>query len=201
MFFVRLVPPYWFRYRKLRRPAKFEPAEQSIMLNVVFIAPFSEGFRLAKSVDNMRTATIPRLFNRCCPLAILWLVVSIVVNSVNLVLFARSLPHIFKEVFERVSPSVANSYAATAIAIVTTPVFVVASTDHITPKPVLDWMLFRQSVHSPTSSNHRLVDFLENCIFCVPSAIDSRSYSNRLNAGNFRPFFYGSRCSADFNHV
>ena len=82
--------------------------------------------------QGVRSAVIALLCNRC-PAAVVWLIVTVVIDAVKRVLLARARPHVFVESLERITPTMTNLDTAAAvvgIVLITRPG---ASLDHRVP--------------------------------------------------------------------
>lgn len=104
-------------------------------INPKLLGPCGEALAFSVEIIVSIGARVSHLLAACRPAAVSWLVVSIVVNAVNL--FAGGpLTHIGKEVFKRMNPPFANGYSATAVVMVLYAVGVIAPILHGSPRAV-----------------------------------------------------------------
>lgn len=72
----------------------------------------------------------------CCPLAVIWLIVAIVIYAIEGIFDTGSYPHIFEETDKAILPSIADSYALIVIASVFARMFWVTSLPHRNPRSI-----------------------------------------------------------------
>ncbi len=114
---------------EFKRPSFAYPHISSFARDSKSLTQTSQAVRNSVKRDNAIGSLIALLLRVCCPPAIAWLVVSVVVDAVNLQSF-RTLPHVFQECLEIVFPSVAHFHAPASIGRIT---FVETPGVHITP--------------------------------------------------------------------
>lgn len=96
---------------------------------------------------------VPALLSLCCPSTVSWLVVTIIVDTINGMLRRWLRPHILKERREGIPPPFANLYASSAVILPREAFSVFASDDNRTPDTIL-WhslILPRRAVYGATS--------------------------------------------------
>ncbi len=81
------------------------------MRNAKTFCPIGYAKAFSIELNHAHTAGVSALLFACCPAAIVWLVISLVVDTVNTVIDGRSFSHIRYEVFKGISPSPANDNA------------------------------------------------------------------------------------------
>lgn len=97
--------------------------------------PFSHGHRRAIVGELMIIASIVLLFQIISPPAIFWFVVTVWINSVNLISVRWSLSHVGVKILKR-HPSFADSNPSSSIVPVTNRITVVASGAHRVPDSI-----------------------------------------------------------------
>ncbi len=75
------------------------------------------------------------LFFRRRPATIPWLIISVIINSIER-LTDGAFPHVIKEVLKHFSPALANRYPSTAVLGVNWEVWISASADHRSPSSI-----------------------------------------------------------------
>lgn len=106
--------------------------------NSEFISPLSERKSLAIECHEyslVALATVVRLFFAGGPLAVAWAVTAIIFLSLKFHAF-RSWPHVSIERLKRLSPSLADCYAATSIVVISGCIGVLATPNHRPPAMV-----------------------------------------------------------------
>lgn len=97
---------------------------------------FSKSYLLsARKIHDDVSGLISALLNRSCPSAVAWLVVSVVVYTINGCIRWRPA-HILKKVFVAVEPTIAYLYSARAIVQILWVCLAVAATLHFEPNSV-----------------------------------------------------------------
>lgn len=79
---------------------------------------------------------IPSLFFRCCPTTIPRLVVAVIVNAIELVLWRRTRSHVLKKRFVTIAPAFTDLDAAPAISRKAWVVGILASRNHAGPRHI-----------------------------------------------------------------
>jgi len=85
----------------------------------------------------LRESPVTHLFGTTRPLAILWAIRSVVIDTLDRVCRRRARPHVFVERRERLVPSVAHDYATTAVVGESVLSWVAAPLLHALPHDVL----------------------------------------------------------------
>jgi hypothetical protein len=132
------------RQRTLHAPASAKPAAYRTGSYTKKTRPLGKAHRLATMFDDMASLFIEALFRQWNPLAVLWGVRAVVVNSLNRVLRGRLSPHVSEKVLE-CQPPVANANAPAAIRVVAIGARILAPINHPAPRRV-----FRDSPAVPT---------------------------------------------------
>lgn len=99
--------------------------------------PIGNGPRLTFKGDEMIPASVAHLFMACRPSAIAGFVVTVVVDAVNRMLFARPQTDIRQKIRERCEPSGANTNASTTVVLEVLERWISASTLNVAPGGVL----------------------------------------------------------------
>lgn len=105
-------------------------------LNSRFLRPVSEKLCFPIEGYQLSVSTIAGLLLRCSPPNILWLVISIIVNTVNRVLDRWRIPNIFQKCLKGMPPLWTNSYSATTIAVISGILGISTSTYNLRPRTV-----------------------------------------------------------------
>jgi hypothetical protein len=117
-------------------PAQVDPILEASTFGSKSIGPLGYTETFSAKCQNRLKPPIASLFFACCPPAVGRLIVSVVVDSFDLVVSGRSLPHIFQERLKRVSPFSAYRNAPIAVARVSNVAWGFASPDHRPPTRV-----------------------------------------------------------------
>lgn len=128
------------RQRTLCRPPAFKSSPDCLDMQSTFSAP--RGNALCPAIDR-NTSSISFVFGlllACCPHAVIRLVVSVVIASINRVLQRRLPAHVCKEVL-KLRPSLADANTASTIFGKVLTIGVVAPSQHCCPRSI-----FRSSV-------------------------------------------------------
>jgi hypothetical protein len=80
---------------------------------------------------------ISYLISFCCPTAVAWFIVSVVVDSVNGVLRGRPHAHVGNKILKRKSPSVTNRSSSLSLILVFVKRGIIASLNHVCPYAIL----------------------------------------------------------------
>lgn len=80
-----------------------------------YLTPFRKDTSFSTEENKPVAPAISGLLFRCSPLTILWSVAEIIIFSFNRVLSRRPLSHVFKEIGERFSPSLAYTYSSPSV--------------------------------------------------------------------------------------
>lgn len=132
--------------RTIDRPMIFtQSLLNEVCGNPCFLAPLYERESLAVELNHSATAGIALLLALEKPLAISRLVVSVVIRPVQLMMRRWARPHVGVKVSEA-EPTLANLYAAPAVAVVSGRTWPGAASDHVIPDPV-----FRGAAHAVRS--------------------------------------------------
>lgn len=162
-------------------PPLVEPCSQVIWINAMFSS--QHGQRQA-STSVCYVPCFPlviHLLKRRCPTAILWAVVAVIVDAVQRVRRAGSLPHVVQECVKRLLPSLADGNAAATVPKVHRSVFVIAPLHHSVVSAVL-WRVsavLRMAVRSIRCAQKRLH---ASAAFCQPATQLYRLYEFLLPA-------------------
>lgn len=97
------------------RPASPQPGMKRSYCNSGISCPLCQQLSFAIKSIRLAVSSIFLLFRSSRPLNISWLIIAIIVNAINRVLFGRSKTYIIKEGIKRISPLVTYFYSATSI--------------------------------------------------------------------------------------
>lgn len=114
-------------------PSSLESIEQRMNSNSEMSSPFGNSHFLSVKFDQSRARPISCIFVTGRPSAIAWLIVSIIVNSINRVFSTWPWANICFKFLKAVSPLVANRDSSGTVANICRMIFVVASTFHPLP--------------------------------------------------------------------
>lgn len=105
-------------------------------LHPASLGPFHKSQCLAIDSEPRRITSVPALFGSSGPPAVIWRVITVIINAVDRVLRCRALTHVGKEILETRSPSSTYRNAAATV-ICKGPVrTVLATVDHVAPAHV-----------------------------------------------------------------
>lgn len=127
------------------RPAAHQSRVQCTWEHSGFMRPISYAQGSSAVRDKFGHGRIVSLFCACRPMTIAWLIVAIVIDSVNHMFRRWTRSHVFKEVLKCL-PSRADSYATPAVSVVADGVFVRAAFQHSLPDA-----MFRSVMHAVPS--------------------------------------------------
>lgn len=128
--------------RALNRPASYKARLNCTVANAKLFHPLNETTRLSVVCDHTVSPRVACLLSTCCPPAVGFFVVPIIVVSLKCVLRRGTWPHVSKERFE-VLPLIANAYAPLSVIDVARVSLVLAAGAHVHPDIVL-----RSATHS-----------------------------------------------------
>lgn len=137
-------------------------------------SPLLNHKRFSADGNEMGSSGVRGLLAFCCPSAILWAVVSVVVYSINGVAVAGPRSHISIKVLERVQPAFADDNPASAVIGVALVTRIDAPSFHVRPRLVLTGF-----VHSVTN--------------------DSREIDLQCQASTAKTLVHSQRVAADFS--
>jgi len=112
-------------------PASPKPPPQGIAPNPKAFGMSSERVINAIDCDVSIVAFIATLFGSCSPSAVFRSIWAVIVNALSLVLVRWSRSHIVKELFTRLTPFVANKYAASSVLWIILVFRIVTTTYHV----------------------------------------------------------------------
>lgn len=121
-----------------------DPASNRPAFNSKHVGPFGNGLCFVVYGYKTVSSRVSALVGSRCPTAISWLVVSIVVDSIKRMLFARALTHVIVKSVKRDLPRIANFYSSSSPISKVFVFFITASLFHILPPSVC--YAFRHSV-------------------------------------------------------
>lgn len=119
------------------RPFQFmNTIPKSIEANTGFFGPISKGLTLVAKGVKLSVSSISTLLFRSSPSNITWFVIAIWVNTIKRVMWRWGASYIFKEILERVKPTVTNIYALSTIIYKAVLTLFCTSSFHTTPGEV-----------------------------------------------------------------
>lgn len=113
-----------------------DSAVNGLVFDTELVAPFAQAFRLAVNLNEETGCLVPLLLCERYPLAIVWLVVTVCVDSVEREFVCVSIVFRPDEETRRVKPFIANLDSAPTVAVVIVHVLVVATVLHVAPYTV-----------------------------------------------------------------
>jgi hypothetical protein len=114
-FQTKMSRSWWSCKSFFKRPTFFNSFSNTSPIQANFSSPFSSSKSFSIECYHSRISSIVRVFRSCNPATIFRRVISIIVNSVNLMNVARAWPHIFVKVLKTINPSFANRYSTSTI--------------------------------------------------------------------------------------
>ncbi len=143
------------------------------MRHAEFVCPIHDALRPSIVRQHNGRALVARLRARQSPSAIIWRVISIVVDAIKRVFWRRTFSHVGEEI-GKVTPSFAYGYSTTSIVHKGRVVLPSASVVHLIPR--IEFWRIGQSVFSCRATHARL---LSAFLFCVSHL---RSLANLLRS-------------------
>lgn len=123
----------WGRKCLFERPSNRKTMSKGFLADPQLVGPVLQAHRFSMKRKKGVVASVSVLFFPCAPSAIIWSIVSIIVDSVNGMVWTRSWSHVFQEVVEAIQPSLAYRYASSSISMVSSGIPVIASLLHRFP--------------------------------------------------------------------
>jgi hypothetical protein len=117
-------------------PTDIRSVFDKLVRNGMHICPFRERPRFSVECNQTIVSSVVLLFFHCCPATIFRRVWAIIVDSINRVLRARWITHVFIKFFKRITPSIADENAATTIILELGASRASASMKHTCPRPM-----------------------------------------------------------------
>lgn len=118
--------------RLFDRPSALETSVNRLSTDSRFIAPFSRCHRFSAKRQESSVSIVSVLLDRRRPFAILWTIVSVIVDSIDRMLVAWTPSHVFEKGFIP-RPAFTNTDASRAIVFEGAMVFVIATAEHCRP--------------------------------------------------------------------
>lgn len=131
------------------RPSRLKSIRQSPSRYAYFVCPCFSTHGFAVQSKQPVLGIVGSLFLFRAPLAVFWLIVAIVVDSVQRIAWTWFCSHVFYEVRKRLSPLIAHSDASSAISTVMRGVWIVASCFHHLPR-----LIFRSVARAMLMVSH-----------------------------------------------
>lgn len=124
----------WFAKCTIHRPPTFESSSHSFNIDASFQSPFSQAFSLSVDSHHSVASGVSALDYCRGPNAILWGVVTVVINSLKRVLSRWLATHVRQEVIKRIHPPLTDANAPASVAGESFVVWFVASALHGMPR-------------------------------------------------------------------
>ena len=152
-----------------------DSASNRSALNSGLLRPLNERLGFASYGDEPVSSCVARLLEPQSPPAICRFIISIVIDSVKRVIFARALSHVCVKGVKRLLPRIANLYSATSPVIEISVITIATSLLHVLPSAVRN--AFRHAVRLRCTF---LIGIKASATFCV-----SRFETIRSNINDF----------------
>ena len=98
--------------------------------------PIGQGFSDPIQCQQSVSGHVARLLCLRCPAAVVWLVVAIIVATINRIAHRRAWSHVCQERLERVEPALAHSDSASAVVLKSVCLRISATLKHLLPNAV-----------------------------------------------------------------
>lgn len=149
-----------FGQYSLSRPTFPGAVSQDVVRHPCLFGPVAHRKRSALECYESRSPRVPVLLASCCPSAIAWFVIAVIVwVAIKTVVFTWALAHISQECLKRIGPSSANLDASSAIAGV--PWIFRIGTSRLHAQPSVIFWRFRHAVRGvfswPASTTQQCV--------------------------------------------
>lgn len=119
--------------RVFNRPSSIKASSNGSFTNASSPFPFISCESLFVKCKKPSVSSVAAIFSGSHPSTILRRVISVIVDSVNLMLRSRSWPHICKKVFKRKAPSFTNTDSTCPIIFVALAVLIMTTSFHAIP--------------------------------------------------------------------
>jgi hypothetical protein len=178
---------------ELHRPSSAEATAHSLVLHSKLATPSSQRTNLTANFDCSRARSIVGLLFLRRPAAIFWAVVPIVIDAINRMFKRWARTHVAIEVFERISPTIANGYSTTPVSRKLAALRVVASLLHCSPNVVfsrfkhsVDFVFWTASATFLATSKQHILASLKN-FSAVALTNPFNAPARRGQADNYKP--------------
>ena len=143
----------------LDSPSKCNTMPESANRNTCLDRPICQAQRFSVVCKQVSATGISHLLSLCCPAAIAWLVVAVIVNPVNRVGLTWLSSHVIQEVLKRLTPSATDRNASPSVSVIPWRVRVGASLNHPMPSRILSGIRFSAIATSTLAVFDSLVVF------------------------------------------
>lgn len=136
------------------------------------------------------------------PLAVFWLIISIIISSVKCMFWSGSQAHVGKEVLKRIAPSITNCNPSPAVSWPSLRLFITASVNHPMPNTIFARItsamfrvrLFIKAATGSTSSRREGAEWnVRNCATLATARIKSGStITLKIGLNNCQPLEFHS---------
>lgn len=125
--------PNWSSQRAFNGPPKSQPRCQGYGSQSNYLSPFCKASSLPLERQQAACSPVASLLFGCCPVAIAFFVVAVVVAAFNAMLRRRAWPHVVVKCLERL-PLLAYTNVATTVAMEIFPCIIFAATPNLLPR-------------------------------------------------------------------
>lgn len=149
------------------RPIVIESPKNGVSEHSSSFGPARDTHGFSIEINNVKPALVPSLSFWLCPNAILWAIITIVVDTLNCMYFAWRESHILKEILKTTQPAFTDLYSSATVILVKVIIGIRASVFHSLPTSIQFCI-----THAMTSySAHRLSPYKKEtpsglAVFC-----------------------------------